>query len=77
MILNPLKSFDELMDEYDRRALEHIRRERSIRRIPGAILLVAFFIGYCALVSGLVSTALDSGPTYTAGPHSDAGDNEP
>lgn len=75
--LSPLKSFDELMREYDERALANLRRERVTRRIPGAVLLVAFYVGFCALVGGLVSTSLDSGPTYTAGPHSDAGDNEP
>lgn len=74
----PLKTFDELMHEYNERALNNLRQERSIRRIPGGLLLVAFFIGYCALVTGLVNYSLDSGPTYTtSGPHSDVGDNDP
>jgi len=55
MELSPLKSFQELMEEYDRRKIAELKREGSIRRVPGAILLVAFFIGYCALVVGLVN----------------------
>ncbi len=61
MELSPLKTFGELMEEYDRRAIENLRRERSIRRVPGAILLVAFFIGFCALVTGLVRYSADDG----------------